>query len=466
MEKQLDLLGILNSPQTYCGPGIVQIDLTNNCNNSCLACWCHSPLLGKQRMTGDIKKMHLSFQVIKKTIFELKEMGTKEIILAGSGDPLMHPDINEILKEIFRARLKCNLITNGLLIHDKIAREIVNMNLHTLTISVWAGDPKAYVLTHPGKSEEDFACLEKTLLNISNYKREKNSPFPFVKIVNVIMHQNVNNISQMVDFALKVNANQIEFNLVDIIPDKTSSLALSKEDNEIIQTEINKIRQRKEYTNAFNNELPGPMLDTDVQKESNFNDKLIIPLSGFNFDYDRSKLYCPTGQETGMHYCDWNTNQLIFQFNMEQCSSCKLNNNCGIEPHTWTYKVPTLDLSNCTTILRRSMSMDNHDKSILAKIPCYIGWIYSRILSNGDVIPCCRAYKKPLGNIFHQSFHNIWYSKNYTEFRDKALNLAKSHPYFKDINCLKGCDNLSMILDVHQRIENIRVNPDILWLKQ
>ena len=73
-----------------------------------------------------------------------------------------------------------------------------------------------------------------------------------------------------------------------------------------------------------------------------------------------------------------------------------------------------------------------------------MGWNYKRILHNGDVIPCCKAHKKPLGNLHEKGFREIWFSDRYNEFRLLAKNEKKSHPYFNAINCYKSCDNAGM----------------------
>jgi hypothetical protein len=84
-----------------------------------------------------------------------------------------------------------------------------------------------------------------------------------------------------------------------------------------------------------------------------------------------------------------------------------------------------------------------------------VGWIYTRLLVNGEVVPCCKAYQLPLGNLLQQPFRDIWYSSRYNEFRHQALTLKKSHPYFRSLGCYKVCDNLAMILDTQQRLESL-----------
>lgn len=51
--------------------------------------------------------------------------------------------------------------------------------------------------------------------------------------------------------------------------------------------------------------------------------------------------------------------------------------------------------------------------------PCLISWFHLRILTSGDVVPCCRS-SYPLGNIVEQSFFEIWDGPAINEFRRRA----------------------------------------------
>ena len=57
-----------------------------------------------------------------------------------------------------------------------------------------------------------------------------------------------------------------------------------------------------------------------------------------------------------------------------------------------------------------------------------------------------------MGNINKTSFRDIWFSKNYNEFRSKAKYLSKENSYFKDIGCIKECDNLMHNEEAHKKI--------------
>lgn len=72
-------------------------------------------------------------------------------------------------------------------------------------------------------------------------------------------------------------------------------------------------------------------------------------------------------------------------------------------------------------------------KSLYSTIPCYYGWLSTIVDPDGNVYPCCRCYK-PLGNIYENSFRDIWYGNLYTMFRKKALKINRTKA------SISGCD--------------------------
>jgi len=96
-----------------------------------------------------------------------------------------------------------------------------------------------------------------------------------------------------------------------------------------------------------------------------------------------------------------------------------------------------------------------YDKKAVDSIPCYVGWTFSRILANGNIISCLKAYKKPLGNILNNGFSTTFFSEKYNEFRYKSKNFKKNNSYFNCINCYKSCDDLGRNNEMYNRINSL-----------
>jgi MoaA/NifB/PqqE/SkfB family radical SAM enzyme len=107
-------------------------------------------------------------------------------------------------------------------------------------------------------------------------------------------------------------------------------------------------------------------------------------------------------------------------------------------------------------LVEPSAQVGNYDKTLMDKLPCQLGWFYTIIRPNGDVIPCCKGMNKPMGNIYKNSFEEIWYSDVYNEFREKGKKLFKSNPYFAPIGCYKMCDNVGLLNKIENQMEKLR----------
>ena len=221
-DRYLEVLGIFDGKYSYKGPFHVQIDLTNDCNNQCIACWCNSPLLKERRLSGDEKKRRLPFEMVKELLDDLRQLGTKEIYYSGGGEPFMHPQIMEILEYTKKKGFVCYVNTNFTLVDKKIINELIRMKVDSLTVSTWAATPQTYVRTHIGRKEEDFLQIVDNLFYLNMHKLQ----YPKVKLYNVIFTMNYKEIVKMFEFAKKVKSEYVEFTVVDTIPVSYTHLTL------------------------------------------------------------------------------------------------------------------------------------------------------------------------------------------------------------------------------------------------
>jgi len=223
------LMGIMSGEKIYQGPFLVQLDVTNRCNNDCIACWCRSPLLAEKVMDPETQKQTLPFDLIQHLLEELYQMGTREIYLAGGGEPFMHPQFMDILETLKKYQMAVHINTNFTLVDKRKAEAIVNLGIDHLTVSLWAGTPATYSKSHPNKTDETFHQICDVLKYLVGMKPQR----PFIKSYNVISKINYFEIEEMVDLALDLGVESVEFTMADIIPGYTDTLLLSE--NERLQ---------------------------------------------------------------------------------------------------------------------------------------------------------------------------------------------------------------------------------------
>jgi MoaA/NifB/PqqE/SkfB family radical SAM enzyme len=455
-KENLDLVGALDGSRAYKGPDIVQIDLTDKCNLNCVGCWCHSDLLGESKLK-EFKE--LPYDLVKKIIEDLHDGGVKEIMISGSGEPFMHPKIVDIISLIKKKGIRLNIVTNFTLINKEIIKKLVELKADNITASIWAGDAETYVKTHPNQTKETFEKIKENLKYLHSVKKENN--LPNVKIYNVISKFNYNHLKEMLDFALETSVDYIEFQVADIIPEKTDSLRLDERDKKNILSQVMDFKKRKEYFDVL----------IGTQHLKKFNKKHYSEFmefgrffkntleKGFDLRFNEKKAICPRGYSSlRMDVDQTKENAFKFKFSEELCKTCPSYKKCDINKENFTVKEEFLNLLGFGSFFRRISNQNekgNYDSNIIDSVPCYVGWIYARILTNGDITPCCKAHLFPLGNLHKKSFKEIWFSKKYDEFRKKAKKLKKSDKYFSKIGCYKGCDNLGMNLEMHRRMKDL-----------
>ena len=368
----LDVIGIFDGAHAYKGPHCVQIDLTNNCNNNCIACWCNSPLLGDRAIHPNEKKKTLDYDIVIKLINRLSVMGTKELYFSGGGEPFMHPQVMDILSYAKSKGFICSLNTNFTLLNKDILNRLKEIKLDHMVISLWAATPGTYVLTHPNKSEETFLKIK----GLVKWLNETKDFFPKVRLYNVVSSMNYKEFIQMIDFSIETLCECVEFTVVDTIPERTDKLLLNKEQILELFEMCKKARLDKRY----------------YAKDGKF----IIS----NFD------------------------QFFRRISSEYSNKAE------------------------------------YDRGILDKMPCYVGWLFARIIADGNVNSCLKSHRMPIGNLYEEEFDAIWNGKKQREFRRAVLGLKRGSHLFsmigndpkKEIGCYKSCDDLGRNIFMHDRI--------------
>lgn len=380
--------GILHSSRAFVGPEVLHVDLTNRCNFNCIACWCNSPLLGESAMPSWEKKLTLPLDVLKGIFDDVAGMGgLRQVKLVGGGEPFMHPDILEIIEYIKNKdeNIEVDINTNFSFVDKKVAERLLELKVDSLTVSIWAGSPGVYSLVHPNQTERTFFKIRDVLKFISKEKKKMNRHHPRIIFHNVVFKQNYKDVEQMLNLALEVGANGIQFVPMDPVRGKTETLLLDDCERKELLGSLNIIRQRYD--------------PESFQYISKDGDKLT--LSEFNGFIRRLE---------------------------------KLNTESGA-----------------------------YDEEIVEEVPCYVGWLFARVMATGNVVPCCKGHRMFMGNVHKNRFKDIWFSEKYNKFRKNGLYLAKTNSYFSKIGndavaktgCY-NCDNLWQNIPMQNELNSLK----------
>ena len=114
------------------GPGFCQIAVTNVCNARCR--FCNFPQVpADERVMADPEGL-------LKGLVRAREAGIRYISLTG-GEPLLYPELPEVLARCRQLGIQTILCTNGALLNPRRIRELRDAGLGTLIISMDADSP-------------------------------------------------------------------------------------------------------------------------------------------------------------------------------------------------------------------------------------------------------------------------------------------------------------------------------------
>jgi len=113
------------------------------------------------------------------------------------------------------------------------------------------------------------------------------------------------------------------------------------------------------------------------------------------------------------------------------------------------------DINSYQKYVVEGLTTGVYTSDLYTRIPCYVGWRSARILSDGNVIPCCGCYDLVLGNITNSSFITIWNSEKYHQFREQSINIQKNTTLFKRCKCY-SCTDYIQNLEYYQRLHPIK----------
>jgi radical SAM protein with 4Fe4S-binding SPASM domain len=203
---------------------VVELDLTNSCNHSCV--WCiNRSFREREDVTMD---KEFAFNVIK----QLHEFGVKTLIFSGGGEPLLHPQFSKILLYAKSYKFNIGVITNGVRIQENYA--MIKDCCNFLIVSLDAGTAETYKKLHRGEKAE----FQKV---ISACKQLKAEGFPMILFSFLFHPDNYFEIPRLLEF---IELHKIDGLLVRPIYLKRMTF------NQRFLSEAKKI-----YTNISNNEM-------------------------------------------------------------------------------------------------------------------------------------------------------------------------------------------------------------------
>lgn len=186
-------------------PVFISLEPSNVCNLHCPEC-----PVGVR--TEKVRPINIDLGLSKKLIDSLSETLT-HVIFYFQGEPFMNAQFLELVKYARSKNILTSTSTNGQLINNERAKQIVESGLDRLIISIDGTTQETYEKYRVGGSLEKAL---QTVKDISAWKKALRKPYPFIEIQFIVMKHNEHQINEIKSLAKTLNADKLTLKTAQI----------------------------------------------------------------------------------------------------------------------------------------------------------------------------------------------------------------------------------------------------------
>ena len=173
--------------------------LTEGCNLRCRHCW-----IAPKYQSEETSHPSLDLDLFKSIIEQAKPLGLIGVKLTG-GEPLLHPQINEILEYIRTEDLSLTVETNGVLCTAELAQKMAACKDPFVSVSLDGANAETHEWVRG-----ITGCFDTALEGIRNLVKAGFRP----QVIMTIMRHNKDQMGQIVRLAERLGAGSVKFNIV------------------------------------------------------------------------------------------------------------------------------------------------------------------------------------------------------------------------------------------------------------
>lgn len=217
-----------NRSNTPLMPRNAQIEISTACNIDCLFC-----------AKGNFIPRRMPYEQFVKIIEAIPSLKTAH--LQGEGEPLINKDIFKMLRYLKKKQITSSITSNMLLADETIIRELVEMNLLYIGISLESIIPSQFEKFRRGA---DFSLFKKNLEFLMTTIREKGIQLPVVFQV-IVFRSTIAHFQEIIQFAENLGVQEIHFNQLILKED------YFKNYGQDIKKEVLRPKDREEFRRLY-----------------------------------------------------------------------------------------------------------------------------------------------------------------------------------------------------------------------
>jgi len=173
------------------------LEPTTACNLECRTCL---------RNVWDDPIRHMRWETFEKVLESLPALPQlKRVVFTSFGEPLTHPKLLDMIAAVRRFDLQITLGTNGLLLDQRMARELVRLGVDRVVISIDGGKPETY----RGVRGALLSQVIDNMRTLTETKRQLDSIFPFIGVEFVAMRSNIAELDDLTRLAANLQVSRL-----------------------------------------------------------------------------------------------------------------------------------------------------------------------------------------------------------------------------------------------------------------
>lgn len=175
----------------------LQVEVSALCNGACTYCpqQCY-----RNQWQGGL----MDWRTFKR--LEPSFSKTDLVYLQGWGEPLLHPDIWQMVRHVTRAGAAVGFTTNGTLLDEGNLERLIEHEVNVVGISLAGTRPATHERFRPSCK---FQLIDEALTALNELKRKKRTDYPHVHLAFLLLRSNLEEVGGLVDLASRWGASQV-----------------------------------------------------------------------------------------------------------------------------------------------------------------------------------------------------------------------------------------------------------------
>jgi MoaA/NifB/PqqE/SkfB family radical SAM enzyme len=165
----------------------IYIEPTVACNLDCITCF---------RNAWEQPIGRMSDETFERFFAGLQALSPRpNVYFGGIGEPLFHPKTIEWVRRVKELGVKVELITNGTILNEKIARRLIDAGLDVLWVSIDGATPESYEDVRLGA---ELPTVLENVRRLARLRKKGHFPQPEIGVAFVAMKRNINDLPKII----------------------------------------------------------------------------------------------------------------------------------------------------------------------------------------------------------------------------------------------------------------------------